>query len=75
MKKNYYNRAMKASDPRFAKIAGRLHYERRDMVAASVASPVDETAMLRARYTDLAGKRPFMGWDAETLRKKIKDLE
>lgn len=28
-------------------------------------------AVLRAQYTALTGKRPYMGWDAATLAEKI----
>lgn len=31
----------------------------------------DEIATLRAEYTDLFGKKPFPGWDAEELQKRI----
>lgn len=33
--------------------------------------PLDETAALRVEYQALYGKKPYMGWDAETLRQKI----
>ncbi len=36
------------------------------------AEPVkDELAELRAEYQEAVGKRPFYGWDADTLREKI----
>lgn len=31
----------------------------------------DEAAALRAEYEKTFGKKPFMGWDADTLRQKI----
>lgn len=34
----------------------------------------DETTTLRAEYEAKAGKRPFMGWDADKLRDKIAAL-
>jgi hypothetical protein len=68
MKQNYGDRMMRARDPRFAKIAERMGYKRRDMVAETA---VDETAALRAEYERVIGKRPFMGWDAGKLREKI----
>jgi hypothetical protein len=68
MKQNYGDRMMRARDPRFAKIAERMGYKRRDMVAETA---VDETAALRAEYERVIGKRPFMGWDAAKLREKI----
>lgn len=33
----------------------------------------DSIASLRARYAALIGKKPFGGWDADTLRQKIAD--
>lgn len=35
----------------------------------------DELAELRAEYTEKLGKRPFHGWDADTLREKIAEAE
>lgn len=71
-KSTYMDRAMQARDPRYAKILGKLGYERRDMVAAKPADEApDEMALLRAEYQDVLGKKPFMGWDADTLREKI----
>lgn len=34
----------------------------------------DETSALRAEYEAKAGKKPFMGWDADKLRDKIAAL-
>ena len=31
----------------------------------------DDLSALRAEYQDKFGKRPFMGWDAVTLREKL----
>lgn len=31
----------------------------------------EETARLRSEYQDLFGKRPFNGWDAEELQRRI----
>lgn len=64
----YFNRALKASDPRFARIFGKLGYSTRDMVADDNGPDIAE---LRATYEDVVGKRPYMGWDAETLAEKI----
>lgn len=53
---------------------GRGTYMTRDMRAQPVlpADPiVDELVALRAQYQDVVGKRPFHGWDAETIRQKI----
>jgi hypothetical protein len=68
MKQNYLNRMLSARDPRFAKIAAKLGYHRRDM---RPAAPRDDIADLRAEYERVVGKRPFMGWDAGQLREKV----
>ncbi|RHZ96470.1 hypothetical protein D1114_07095 [Cereibacter sphaeroides] len=75
-KSTYMDRAMRARDPRYARILERLGYARRDMVPAAPADPVtqeagDDISALRAAYQEKFGKRPFMGWDAETLRDKL----
>lgn len=73
MKNGYHDRALRARDPRFARIFGKLGYDRRDMVAAApkVAAPADELPALRDAYEKTLGKRPFNGWGAATLREKI----
>lgn len=75
MKKNssYMTRALSHRDPRFARILGRLGYEGRAL-AAEEPKP-DELADLRERYQAVLGKRPFMGWDADTLRGKIAEAQ
>lgn len=71
MKKNrYMDRALAARDPRFARVLGKLGYERRDMVAAAPEG-VDDIAAVRDQYERVLGKRPFNGWDVATLRDKI----
>lgn len=74
MKNNsYMDRALRARDPRFARVLGKLGYERRDMVAApaAAAAPSADIAAVRDEYERVIGKRPFNGWDAPTLREKI----
>lgn len=34
----------------------------------------DDVTALRAEYQERAGKKPYMGWSAETLREKIAAL-
>lgn len=68
MKQNYLDRAMKARDPRFAKIASKLGYGTRHMTAAK---PAETIADVREEYERVVGKKPFMGWDIATLRQKI----
>ena len=79
MKKNsgYMDRALRARDPRFARVLSKLGYGRRDMQAApvAVAPPKhDEITLLRAEYERVIGKRPFMGWDEYKLREKIAEV-
>lgn len=68
-KSTYMDRALRAQDPRYARILTKLGYARRDM-AAEEPKP-DELSALREQYQAMVGKRPFMGWDADTLRQKI----
>ena len=73
-KSTYMTRALKSHDPRFARILGKLGYERRDMVAADPvadAASDDDLSALRAEYQEAVGKKAYHGWDADTLREKI----
>ena len=77
-KSTYMDRAMTARDPRYAKILGKLGYERRDMVAeqpkdASETETDDELTTLRAQYQEVVGKRAYHGWSAEELQEKINE--
>ena len=81
---SYLTRAMKARDPRFRRIFGKMGYDTKVEEAAPVeaaappapvAADVDYLAALRAEYSDVVGKKPFHGWDAETLREKIADAQ
>jgi hypothetical protein len=73
MKKSHYmTRALRAQDPRYSTILGRLGYERTDMQASPA---VPDIAALRAEYLKVIGKRPFNGWDAETLAIKIAEAK
>ena len=67
----YMTRALRHSDPRFARVLGKLGYAGRDMRPAPPVEPKDDMTELRAEYERVVGKRPFMGWDADTLRTKI----
>lgn len=68
---SYRTRMLQAADPRFAKIHDRL-YGRRDM---QPLPPADDITFLRAEYQRVIGKRPFNGWDADTLRHKIAEAK
>ena len=69
----YMDRALKAKDPRFARILGKLGYDRRDMVAADEAGDAlaDDITSLRAEYQGVVGKKAYHGWSADELRDKI----
>lgn len=83
---SYMTRAMRARDPRFATILGKLGYERGDVTAeqpqddrepsakATAAKKDDPLLDLRKQYQELVGKRPFHGWDADVLKDKIAEV-
>ena len=66
-----------AMDVRYAEILqklGRGTYMTRDMRAQALQE--DEVlSALRAEYQETVGKRPYHGWDAETLREKIEEAK
>lgn len=68
---SYYERALKSSDPRFARVLNKLGYGRRDMVAEPAGVKDDELKAVREEYLTVVGKQPFHGWGIETLREKI----
>ena len=49
---------------------GRGTYMTRDMQAQARRDD-KELSALRAEYQETVGKRPYHGWDADTLREKI----
>jgi len=67
----YVTRALKAKDPRYVRILGKLGYN----TTALQAEEVEELDIdkLRDAYQVAFGKRPFMGWDAATLMAKIEE--
>jgi hypothetical protein len=69
----YFTRALRAKDRRYARIFGKLGYDTTALVADDSAP--DQRALdiseLRETYLKVVGKRPFNGWDAETLLAKI----
>lgn len=67
---SYFTRALKAKDPRYARIFGKLGYDTTQMVADDGEPDIDA---LRATYQEVVGKRPYHGWDAATLAQKIAD--
>lgn len=68
---SYFTRAMKAADRRYARVFGKLGYQTTDLEAASDEAPQEDIDALRATYLEVVGKRPFHGWDADTLIAKI----
>ena len=74
-KSTYMTRALKSHDPRFARILGKLGYERRDLVAAEPVADDDDLAALRAEYQDVVGKKAYHGWSADELRDKIAEAK
>ncbi len=72
---NYMNRALKAHDPRFARILGKLGYERADIVSTDNAGTELDVAQLRKEYQEVVGKRAFNGWDAAALKAKIAEAK
>lgn len=46
---------------------GRAEYDTAD----AVTDAVDDISALRGEYQRIVGKKPFYGWDAETLKAKI----
>jgi hypothetical protein len=74
---SYFDRAVKSRDPRFRRVLEKLGYGTRAMQAESMVEAVaepetsEDIADIRAEYERLIGRRPFMGWDIETLRAKI----
>lgn len=92
-KSSYMTRALKANDPRYARVLGKLGYERSDLAAiATEIDPLDhdgdghkggspkpeasdELTVVRAQYEEVLGKRPFHGWDVDTLKAKITEAQ
>lgn len=67
---NGRERMMSRRDAIILQKLGRGTYMTRDMQAQSQRDDEELTA-LRAAYQEVVGKRPFHGWDADTIRRKI----
>lgn len=76
----YGTRRLKAGDPftasrrdaRVLDAIGKATYGTRDLIAAPVErQPADDMQALRARYQEVVGKRPFPGWDAAELQRRM----
>lgn len=70
---SYFTRAMAAKDRRYARVFGKMGYETADLVPDEPTK--DDLADLREAYEKVAGKRPFMGWDADKLAAKIAEAK
>jgi hypothetical protein len=71
----YYTRALKARDPRFARIFGKLGYQTTALVADNGDGDGIDLPALRDEYERAVGKRPFNGWDAAKLIEKIAEAK
>lgn len=73
MKQNYIDRAMRARDPRFAKIANRLGYTAPPVRALRKADDDDDKdkAQLTREYEALTGDEPDGRWSVGTLEEKV----
>lgn len=75
----YFTRALRANDPRYARVFGKLGYGRSDLVAEEPAVPpapaADDLTALREQYQAVVGKKPYHGWDADELRKRIAEAQ
>ena len=74
----YYTRALQANDPRFARVFDKMGYGRSDMSADQQAvppAPADDLSALRDQYQAVVGKKPYHGWDADELRKRIAEAD
>jgi len=69
----YMTRALKAHDPRFARVLGKLAYGRSDLVSTDPAQDTaeDDLPALRKEYEAKVGKKAYHGWDVDALRAKI----
>lgn len=60
-------------DARALQALGKARYATAD--ASADLKTEDERPALRHRYEQLLGKKPFAGWDADTLRAKIAEAK
>jgi len=86
-KNTYWTKALKSRDPRFAQVLSLLGYATRhmqaDISAPAVTAPASEPtpevevgedlADLRAQYQEVVGRKPYHGWGADELRKRINE--
>lgn len=68
---SYFDRAMKAADRRYRRIFEKMGYGSVEAPGSSARDPDENLDELRSKYQRTTGKKPFHGWDAETLRNKL----
>lgn len=68
MNQKQLERLANARDPRFRRIAEKMGYQTRAMKADDEPTELER---LRAEYTRVMGKKPYHGWDEDTLRYKM----
>ncbi len=72
-------RIANARDPRIRRIASKMGYQTRAMSADEPveikATIDDDLTSVRAEYEAKMGKKPYHGWDVETLRAKMAETE
>lgn len=87
----YMDRALRARDPRYARVLGKMGYGTRQLVAeppTRIEEPSlpsvpavakddegDDLTALRVAYQDATDRKAYWGWDAETLRAKIAEAK
>lgn len=69
----YYDRALKASDPRYARVFNKMGYGTRDLKGDEAPSGDGDGDLgkVREEYHQVLGKRPYHAWTIEELREKI----
>ena len=88
----YMSRALRAHDPRYALVLGKIGHSAPLLPSIGKRDPLDhdangkkggspkpsaseELTALRVEYEGVIGKRPFHGWDADTLKAKIAEAK
>lgn len=55
-------------------VAATEHRVEPEVNEASTPAPEDDLTALRAEYTEVVGRRPFMGWDGDELRRRMAEV-
>lgn len=75
----YMTRALKARDPRYARVLERLGYgaprsAKKEAKEMDAEAAHEELTRLRSTYQEVVGKKAFNGWDATELRTRIAEF-